>query len=230
MTLETNLTAAFQAVGADMKGLQAKTVGRIPYDCTVDGSGGFQQGPTTSAAGQALRTAGRDIIWHITATATLAATTAGAGYLDGVDGVIASEQRVYFSTSGTSLSTVGEFVSNFPWATPDSDPWGMFDAGYLIAVPAGQGGVYTVDWQIGFANNTTGVRSAILKKRPVAGGGDVTVLDKPAVLHPTDYTIVSATTVLELAAGDKIFWSTFQNSGGDLGVGRCHVHMARVSV
>lgn len=226
MTLETNLTAAFQAVGADMKGILAKTVGRIPYDCTVDGSGGFQQCPQTAAAAQVIRAAERDIYWHLTPTATLEATTTAPGYLDGVDGIVDGTRRVYFSVTTAATQTVAEYTPFFAWGTPDSDTLGMLD-GELIRCP--ETGIYVVDWQIGFAPNTTGVRSAILKKRQ-AGNVDTTILDKAAVVHPTDWTIIAATSVLDLVKNEFIFWTTYQNSGIDLAIDRCHVRMVKVSV
>ena len=229
MTLEQNLTAAFQAVGADVKRLDARLTDPIEWRITTDGSGGYSQAPATAEDAAAKRSAGRTLVWVVTTTSTRAAILAHPGYLPGADLIdLGSEQRVYVGASSLAVTTVPEWTENLGWATPESDTLGFLVAGYLFKVPAGCSGVFGIDWQIGFANNTTGVRSCILKKR-AASGAESTLLDKPAIINPADYTIVSGTTIVELLEGDGVFLSLYQNSGTALGVGRSHFRMVRVA-
>lgn len=95
-----------------------------------------------------------------------------------------------------------------------------------ITIPSGLGGLYRIDWSMGFAANATGYRDGVVR---VNGSSAVTPsrVRVPAVSGVT--TFISSTALIALAAGDYIELLAQQNSGGALNVDVAHVGLTMVA-
>lgn len=83
-----------------------------------------------------------------------------------------------------------------------------------LVVPAGLGGVYHIFAHIFFDANSTGVRSVLFRKN-----GTTVIAESllPAAAAPIG-TLVTISTIIDLAATDYVEVGVFQNSGGALNV------------
>lgn len=82
-----------------------------------------------------------------------------------------------------------------------------------ITIPAGLGGKYLLDGVLSVGANATGLRYASFKQN---GGASFYIASSQG--NGTYSTFVSFSIILNLAAGDYIEMTTFQNSGGSLNV------------
>jgi hypothetical protein len=121
--------------------------------------------------------------------------------------------RVYHSAAqsiGSGTSTALSFNSE----RHDSDGFHSTSSNTnRITIPAGMGGKYVISGQVRFAANATGFREVSIR---VGGATTIAIQDTLAVGGVP--TILSITTVYELAAGDYVELLAYQNSGGALDV------------
>lgn len=106
---------------------------------------------------------------------------------------------------------------------PLSDKWGMFhsDANFsYIQMPIA--GYYSVQMHVSWFNNQTGIRSAIITKNYTAvdtSGGVIARDDRNALGTGLDLTGTTNHAIVEtetFAAGDKVYFAVYQNSGNVL--------------
>lgn len=123
--------------------------------------------------------------------------------------------RVYRATD-TAISSSATWTS-IPFVVEDFDTASMHDNSSntsRITIPAGGNGYYYVNGQVNYAPNATGERGAKIKKNNASSsrtGGD---------FKPTSGaggpTIMRASTVVYLVAGDYLELQGYQSSGGSL--------------
>jgi hypothetical protein len=92
----------------------------------------------------------------------------------------------------------------------DSGFWNA--AAFRFEIPAGMGGLYSIQTNVCFASNSTGNRSCNLV---VTGARVGTVWMAP---NPTNVTRLFCAATVPLVAGDTVLTQAFQTSGGSLNV------------
>lgn len=109
------------------------------------------------------------------------------------------------TASGTAVSfNATAFDTSALWAAGSPD---------RLTIPAGRTGLWLVEGQIGYASNATGQRRARITKNGSTLLGVQSVL---AVTVAASATLVSATAVVKLTAGDYVQLEAIQDSGGAL--------------
>jgi len=148
-----------------------------------------------------IGTAGQVLTVNSGATAPEWKTPAAGGSFAGCSLVDANQQTITNNTY-TALT----------WDTEDFDTDGFHSTSSntsRITIPSGKGGYYLFTGQVGWDDNTTGVRILKLYKNG-------TEVPRTGYLEPNaQYPTMSMTTILSLVATDYVEMYVYQNSGGN---------------
>lgn len=130
-----------------------------------------------------------------------------------------------FVSRAASQTLTSGTAAKISFTSEDLDPANMVDLGAQpTRITIGEPGIYSVYGTGEFATNATGDRRLAFT---VNGGATLFGADRTATANATPTP--DAKDILNLVAGDYIELDAFQNSGGDLGVSNCQLHVSKIA-
>ena len=133
-------------------------------------------------------------------------------------------RRYYAGMTSFLTASVNEFTNGIEFSGAIGDTEMINGTSRLVAP---RDGVYLIGYDIAWALNTTGSRSALLFRWQ--GGTPTQIADVPAVLNNADATMVSFAFPTALNAGDMISFGSYQGSGSALAISRGRCSLTRVA-
>lgn len=158
----------------------------------------------------------------VAGSAPSAATLNGStGPKGGLDFLLSPPRAFAYQSTGVSVGTgtSTEIVMTFDAESWDTDTTAMHstssNSSRVVAVTPG---LYSVNFQVSFPANATGVRYVVLRKNANAtsGGGSLVALARQQSASATGSSYVGSTIDVSLAANDYLEVFAMQNSGGSL--------------
>ena len=150
--------------------------------------------------------------------------TAGEVYTASAHNVIVTDVNNFIVPPMVRLKkTTTQSLTSSTWTyvqwDEDFDTDNMFSSGANTEIVFDTAGVYMVSTVVRFNTNGTGIRLLSAAKNPTSASFTDTFMGSWAPAYAGAETVLSCSSLVSLAAGDKIRVMVFQSSGGALTIG-----------